>query len=375
MLSSSRGLVAAPVDIRKLNSMAVRGLASMFDESASLFCHRLIDTKQGLRREGLSPRYTVMTLLGLYELRRSGASISFDIEALFESFVRETHWISGVGDLGLTIWLIATIAPDRLGDFFGQVHLDTVLDRCADARQARTMELAWFLAGLAHAASTSPQIATELTDLAVEAYRRLEENQTEHGLFGHLAKGKSLAGVLRGRIGSFADQIYPIYAISKFATAFGAEEPLDSALQCAFAVCGAQGPLGQWYWLYDSSTGRISSQYPVYSVHQHGMAPMALFALEMATGQNFQDAIFKGLDWINGSNEMGIDMRDTERNLIWRCIRPENQGTKYWNTVLSLVRNPKETAPTGGLTLLREDRPYELGWLLYAFGKFGAAED
>ena len=90
------------------------------------------------------------------------------------------------------------------------------------------MELAWFLAGLAHAAEASPKLVSALTDLSVETYHRLEENQGEYGLFGHMSTKNSLAGRLRGRIGSFADQVYPIYAMSKFAKAFQVEDPLGT---------------------------------------------------------------------------------------------------------------------------------------------------
>lgn len=374
--SLSAGLrpASAELDIRELNSLAVRGLVSMFDAEKQLFCHRLVRKEQGFVREGISSRYTIMTLLGLHELDRAGAPPLFNTQGIFENFSRDTRWIQGAGDLGLMIWLMATISPDQLGSFLSGANLDAAFDQHLDARQGRTMELSWFLAGLAHGAATSPKIATKLADLARKTYGRLKESQGDCGLFGHLARSRSLNGVLRGRIGSFADQIYPIYAMSKFATAFSIEEPLDSALRCASAICTAQGPLGQWWWLYDSPTGRISSRYPVYSVHQHGMAPMGFFALEEASGQSFTEAIYKGLRWIYGANELGADMRDSAHNLIWRCLRPENSRTKYRDMALSLIRPPKEDAPVGPLAILHEDRPYELGWLLYAFAKFGAAE-
>ena len=373
-LSLSSESPATSLDIRELNSLAARGLVSMFDTEKQLFCHRLVRTERGLVREGLSPRYTIMTLLGLRELERNGGSTPFDTQVLYESFAPGTSWLRGAGDLGLMVWLTATFAPDQLGRFFREVNLEAALDRYADARQVRTTELAWFLAGLAHAAMWSPKTAAELMDLAIATYHRMEQNQGDCGIFGHLAEKKSLRGILRGRIGSFADQIYPIYAMSKFATAFNVEEALGSALSCAFAICSAQGALGQWWWLYDSRTGRTSSRYPVYSVHQHGMAPMGLFALEQATGQSFKENIDRGLRWVYGSNELGVDMRDLGQNLIWRCILPRNKQTKYWETVMSLVRSPKKSPSVVPLQMLFEERPYELGWLLYAFAKFNGAE-
>lgn len=369
---NSVGIAAS--SLQELNSLAAKGLVSMFDPESRLFCHRLVRTEQGMVREGLSPRYTIMTLLGLREFEKAGGHSSFDTNALYESFMQDISWIHCAGDLGLTIWLMATFAPDHLQGFLRGVNLESALSRYADARHGRTTELAWLLAGLSHAAMTSPKLLAALTDLAVETYHRIEENQNDFGFFGHMHVMKSLPGLLRGRIGSFADQIYPVYAISKFATTFGVEEPLGAALECGRAICRVQGELGQWWWLYDSAAGHTSSRYPVYSVHQQGMAPMGLFALEEATGQDFNEPIFRGLRWIYGANELGADIRDLDRNLIWRCILPKNGQTKYWDTALSLVRSPKQNASVGPLKILFEDRPYELGWLLYAFAKFNAVE-
>ena len=374
-ISSESAQAASIPNVRELILLATRGLVRMFDDDKQLFCHRLVRTEQGLVRDGFSQRYTIMTLLGLREFERYGGTTPFDTQSLYDSFARDTSWIRGAGDLGLMVWLTATFAPDQLRGFFSGINLEAALDRHADARQGRTTELAWFLAGLAHAASTSPKIAAELMDLAVEAYHRMEQNQGEYGFFGHLAETKSLSGVLRGRIGSFADQIYPIYAMSKFAITFGIEEPLGSAVECASAICDSQGTLGQWWWLYDSRSGRIASRYPVYSVHQQGMAPMGLFALEEATGRSFRENIERGLRWIYGSNELDVDMRDHAQSLIWRCILPLNRRTKYLDCALSLVRPPKRDAPAGPLRVLNEDRPYELGWLLYAFAKYNAGEN
>jgi hypothetical protein len=356
-------------DIRELISLAARGLVAMFDADKQLFCHRLLRTEQGIVREGLSPRYTIMTLLGLRELELAGMDSPFDTQAIYASFLRNTNWIQGIGDLGLLIWLTAAFNPDQLGGLFTTFHCEAALDHYSDAQQARTMELAWFLAGLAHAAEATPRLVSPLTDLSMATYHRLEENQGDYSLFGHLSTKNSLAGRLRGRIGSFADQIYPIYAMSKFAKVFQVEEPLGPALDCATAVCQAQGELGQWWWLYDAHSGRVSSRYPVYSVHQHGMAPMGLFAVEEATERSFKRFIDKGLGWICATNELGVDMRDSAQNLIWRCILPRKSQKKYWEIPLSLVRSQDQEMPARSLKILYEQRPYEYGWLLFAFAR------
>ena len=53
----------------------------------------------------------------------------------------------------------------------------------------------------------------------METYGLLIRNQGERGAFGHLSRSKSISGMVRGGVGSFADQVYPIYAMSKFAMA------------------------------------------------------------------------------------------------------------------------------------------------------------
>jgi hypothetical protein len=365
---------AAPCDVRALISLAVSGLVAMLDRGKQLFCHRLLWTEQGPMREGLSQRYTIIALLGLRKLELIGIELPFDIQAIYSSVVRNMNWIQGVGDLGLLIWLKAAFQPDQLEDFFCAFDCESALDRYSDARESHTMELAWFLTGLAHAAGTSTKLASSLTDLSVETYHRIEENQDEYGLFGHMNVKKSLAGRLRGRIGSFADQVYPIYAMAKFASIFHVEDPLGPALECATAVCGAQGGLGQWWWLHDTCSGQVSSRYPVYSVHQHGMAPMALFAIEEATGQCFHEFVYKGLNWICGGNELGLDMRDTAKNLIWRCMLPRNSQTKFWEMALHVVRPPDKDMQPRSLKILCEQRPYEFGWLLFAFSKNAQAK-
>jgi len=365
---------ATSQSIRELTSLAVRGLVSMFNPDKQLFCYRLRRTSGGLVREGVSRRYTTMALLGLDALQKTGVQCPFDTDAVFRSCADDLQWIHGVGDLGLLIWLTAEYAPAQLDDLFQRVDLEKSLERFADARKCRTTELAWFLAGLCHATMASPKRPWPLGDLAVDTYHRLQDNRGESGLFGHLATRKSLSGLLRGRIGNFADQIYPIYALSKFATAFNLEEPLDLALECALIICRLQGSQGQWWRFYDADAGRVVCRYPVYSVDQYGLAPLALFELERATGRRFQNAIYRGLNWVYGSNELGEDLRTPSQQVIWTCILPTSRRRKYWETAESFIRPAREHHAAESLCVLHESRPDELGLLLCSFASYGMAD-
>src|SRR5208337_5618944 len=79
---------------------------------------------------------------------------------------------------------------------------------------------------------------------------------------------------------------------------------------------------------------------------------------------------YRGLKWINSANELGFDMEDDAAQVIWRCqYRPTSQLKTYLKAVLNanLGSTSKSYEAKKDLKVLFECRPYELGWLLYAF--------
>jgi hypothetical protein len=345
----------------RLQTLAIRGLESMYDPEQRLFCHRLQKTSEGVVREGISHRYTVMTLLGLLRADSAGLQSPVDIDTTVDRLLDETTWVDNIGDLGLLLWLCASSGRKHLNRFYATFDLSGALKHYPDARPRLTMELSWFLTGLAHASEAGPLADHEL--FANETYQLLRANQGQHGLFGHMPKWRSLAGILRGHVGSFADQVYPILAMTRFSQVFDHDEAHKNALRCANAICGLQGSLGQWWWHYDSVNGRVVEHYPVYSVHQHGMGPMALLTAEEAFGVNFRSPIDRGLEWIHGANELKQDLEDSEAGVVWRCISPPNAGSFAKGVRTLMGKEPRQ----GACRTLYECRPYELGWLLYAF--------
>jgi hypothetical protein len=356
--------VAAPgreTHVAHLMDLAIRGLEPMYDEEKSLFCHRLRQTPSGIIREGISQRYTVMTLLGLLRAESAGYRPPVNIHATIDALYRNTEWVNNIGDLGLLLWL-SSVSSRKLDTFYTTFDLENALHNYSDARKRPTMELGWFLTGLTCASQPEQEQPPYIERLARQTYTLLQSNQGKDGLFGHMGKWKSLAGALRGRVGSFADQVYPIIAMAHFGQVFGMKEASQNALRCATAICRLQGSLGQWWWHYDSTTGRVVERYPVYSVHQHAMAPMALFAAQDACNADFSEQIYKGLKWISGANELQQDLENAAAGVVWRGIRP-TKWASYAARIRTLVGREQNL---GAAEILFECRPYELGWLLYA---------
>ena len=195
-------------------------------------------------------------------------------------------------------------------------------------------------------------------------------------LFPHFVPADSISRI-RSHVGCFADQVYPIQALARYAAASGDQRSLDAAALCAERIVQLQGDGGQWWWHYDSRTGDVVEGYPVYSVHQHAMAPMALFDLREAGGPDLRLGIASGLQWLLDPPEMSARLVDDETDVVWRKI-----GRREPSKLVRRVRSVS-TAMRPGLRLSALDslfpptvvdmecRPYELGWLLYAWRSGG----
>jgi hypothetical protein len=372
-------------DIQALIASAAAGLVPMFDAQKQLFCARLIQSElgqsesgqsqsaisaRGMVQDGISHRYTLITLMGLHRMEHAGTASPIGIMLAFDGLLRETAWVKSAGDLGLLLWLCALVAPERIAEFLSRHDLEPALEKFADGRERRTMELSWIFSGLAHAVHARPELRERLTPLASRLYALLKENRGPAGAFGHQAPtaglGGGVKGLLRGRLGSFADQVYPIYAFAWASRAFQFGEALNISNACADNICKEQGPLGQWWWHYDAKSGAAVGKYPVYSVHQHAMAPLALFALMDAGGRDSTREIYLGLEWIYGANELHLDMRDAASQTVWRCIRP-TKTRRYLDEAKAMLKLGSRAPVPRTLHVLHECWPYELGWLIYAF--------
>jgi hypothetical protein len=353
------------VTLAQLTPLAMNGLTSMFDAKDQRFCFTAKRRDGQPVNEGISLRYSIMSLLGLNRLESIGIASPIDVRAVFTSWLERKVSVDDLGDKGLMLWLCALAAPDLVAEVCIALSLQEALSKSKVVRDNRTTELAWMLTGLSYASSVSASRLPHLGDLAQNVFHSLRVNQGTSGAFGHMSRTSSLAGALRGDIGSFADQVYPIYAYSIFGQIFESRAALTSAQACAEMICRNQGRFGEWWWHYDARSGRVVERYPVYSVHQHAMGPMALYALSEATGMDFTEPIHKGLQWIAGENDLRVDLQSEMDNLIWRGLYPDSVLQTYVAKALNYLGVGGENG-AAHLKVRYECRPYELGWLLYA---------
>jgi len=361
---SRAALLNAQPLIDDLLSIAVRGLSQIGGQSVTEVpqTYRGVQTADGPRLEaqGTNLRYAAIAALGLGRMAediqraalggRTAAEFALECQS---AAMRQTE----PGAAALSLWAAAEVGG--AADSGLLAPLAAALDGPVD-----TVVASWIL-------TAAVGVGAEADRLRDRAAQRLLEHRGTAGIFPHTlppARG------VRGHVGCFADQVYPVQALARLHTATGRPEHLAAANETARRIVDLQGDHGQWWWHYDHRDGSIIEGFPVYSVHQHGMAPMALLELAEAGGHDLADAVQRGVGWLLAHPECMEPLIAPELGVVWRKVG-RREPAKASRAVGALTTSIRPGLHLPGLDRLMppgrvdyECRPYELGWLLYAWG-------
>ena len=316
-----------------------------------------------LQPAGTSLRYGAITALGLLRLPEPDQRTvlaGMTAEDLVGQLAKGIDEISGLGDAALVCWAAAECGH---GDTEHALQHLAALDRAE--RPVDVVSAAWVVSALAAArpvADVERHLAAARKRLLAARGAAVYPHTTGPG-----------APWYRAHVGSFADQVYPIQALARLHRSADDPEALAVAGTVARAIVSAQGAGGQWWWHYDSRSGAVVEGYPVYSVHQHAMGPMALLDLADAGGDGQLDAIRRGLRWLAGPPEGAVELVLDEPPITWRKVaradhRKVVRGLRAASTRIvpgARVAALDRVYPPGEVD--HECRPYELGWLLYTW--------
>lgn len=364
---------ALPADVPLMRSLAVDGLRRMYRPEEGLFAFRLRRAEGQDRLEGTSLRYTAIVLIALSEESNDVVAASLPATGPHELCGRLAgHAVrsSDLGDVALSLWAARRWRHEAV---------PALLSRLQSMGPARgvypTVEVSWCLTALTVEPTPRPD-----DGLAEALARRLLASfQPQTGLFPHWPADVR-ASWMRGHVACFADLVYPIQALSHYYRAVQDPSALDAARACARQMCALQGPQGQWWWHYDVRTGRVIEKYPVYAVHQDAMGPMALYALQAASGDAYPQAIARSVDWLMQSPELNGSLVDRAAKVIWRKVARREPGklSRSLQAMASRV-HPGLRFPGAGVlfpptAIDSESRPYHMGWVLYAWSAGSALE-
>jgi hypothetical protein len=354
--------------VKDFIDLSKRGLPRMFTSGYFVHTVRSVATPTGtvMQLEGDNLRYAATCALGLacvdVEMQRRILGGSTAADLALSTVARAERVTNDPGVVALAAWAAAEAADHYAARLFEK--LENIF---ATNQPLATVDCGWTLI-----AAVAALHLADTASLAKKAKDLLIAYQGALGLFPHMLPPRS-AVKLRAHVGSFADQVYPMQGLARYSVAMEDPAALQAANACGDRICNLQGPAGQWWWHYDARHGTVVEGYPVYSVHQHGMGPMALLDLRDAGGADHLRSIVSGLEWIDRHPEVSGSMIDEQENVIWRKAgRREPRKVVRVVSALTTATHPGMKLP--GLDTIfppnqldRECRPYELGWLIYAW--------
>lgn len=353
--------------IEHVLAIALRGLPQMYRRDSGLFtftCRKR--DNDGVQQHGESLRYSCIVVLGVALLDEAGQRAILGGETAREfcgRLLSRIEHTNNLGDLALLIWCAAAVEHPHLPHAIERLdQLNGTYEPC------ETVAAAWVLSALlaAHKHICTQRLFDQARARLVQCFNHAG------GLFPHYTS-PLIAPLGRSHVACFADQVYPILALSQLARATGDEFALSIANRCAAQIVSVQGAAGQWWWHYDVHHGSVIEGYPVYSVHQNAMAPMALLALADAGGTNHKDATARGLAWLEHAPEIGRSLIDDDRSVIWRKIGRSDvrKLVRFSRAVANRIHPRLTLQPLNWMfqpTVVDfECRPYHLGWILYTW--------
>jgi hypothetical protein len=373
--------------VERLSALSVRGLGRMYDPRSRSFPHRVRARGGNVQpvSQGLNVRYTSIAALGLTRVDRStrrSVLAGQDLADLLPGMLGLALAGRDPGALALAVWASAEIAhvdPAAVrseGDRVGRA-LERLMAHVRAAAPVPTAEHAWTLVALLAAGRSDAlsDLAGGGDQLAIAAQRaadRLRVSQSAAGLFPHHLPATEL-NRLRFHVACFTDQIHSVQALTRYGTVTGDAGSLAAAARCADRVVALQGSQGQWWWHYDWRLGTVVERYPVFSVHQYALAPMALLELWEAGGPDHRAAVADGLAWLLARPETSSDLVLDDLGVVWRTVGRREPG-KLVRSLRSAASSARPGLRLGWLDpffpagpVNRECRPFEPGWMLYAW--------
>lgn len=353
--------------LQRLLTVARQGLPRMFRPEQGCFAFTRKRGPDGqVALHGTSLRYGAITVLGARHVEPSAQRAIFGGRTAAEftaGMVEQLDDSTNLGDLALVTWAAAELSLPQVEQAVARIRR-----RNGEMCDAYTVEAAWVLSALVAA-----HHLVRVQDLLPAARDRLLTAGSLHsGIFPHWTNPRA-APWHRRHVACFADQVYPIQALARYHKAFPHGPSLTMAARCAEQICRVQGRAGQWWWHYDCRTGDVVEGYPVYTVHQDSMAPMALLDLAEAGGPDHSDAIRLGLDWMGRAFEVDCCLIDDDLALIWRKVTRTGPGKMVRAVRAATSRLHPRLRLRGLNAVLRptaidyEDRPYHLGWILHTW--------
>lgn len=368
-------MIEVETRMKELAGIALGALPQMYDETSSLFSQKALPRDGRLVNRGENAYYSAASMVGILTQPEVSPDAVVPVGKALDALQASCETDHGSPLLSTTLWAGAIAGDRRAPGLVG------ALERSLDVEAAESAALGQALRGLTAGAEAFPGVRDAALALAGRcAAELLDRHSAQSRVFRAMPRRPSgLRTMLGARITSFASQVYPLLGLASLYSLRG-EAPPPALRQTAEHLVEAQGPLGQWWWLYAPSTATVLEGYPVYSVHQDGMAFMGLVPVEKLGEGSYTEALTLGVEWLDERNELSLSLVDEDPPFICRNIQRVGSDAdapfgisraNFYRTVARSLRpgsvSDRTVAAPAELEPLRECRSYHLGWLLYAY--------
>lgn len=316
--------------------------------------------------ESLAPSdvfYTLNVLLGMSRLGNIPDDVNIS-DTLEQNLLLTSRLPVATYALGMALWATAKLEQRIPEEVSRRVRI--LLSKEQNWWAFRAQDLGMLLTGIVAQCQAG---RNEWREFATPLFRFLSDRyHSQSGLFFDRPSG------LRRRFASFASQTYLSIACYHFGEFSGNAAAIAMANACTRKLIALQGPRGEWPWFLDAIRGRVLDFYEVYSVHQYGMAPAFLECAERHDVYQARDALIRGFNWVLGENQLGRSMLIPELGLTIRSHVRNGELRSKAGRVLRAVRNVStgraaSLIDSASVGLRLECRSYELGWILWSFGR------
>jgi len=310
-----------------------------------------------------STRQTAIVLLGLLRAEEYGIDHPFHTGGLRGRLLGEAGLGTlDAGDLGLLLWAETRLDGAAAAELIG--GLATALGEDGPGATSGS-ELAWIVIALAETGARG-LLGAAGEALAEEARAELLARRREDtGLFQGPGHGPGR------RFQSFEAQIQIIAALIQLRRLTDDSEAGETAIGAAGALIDLQRDDGSWPAVLDARRGAAVEPYPLSSVNQVALAPIAMQGVSALAGDpRFSRAAERGMAWVWGENELAYEMLDHQAGTLCRAItRRERMDRAHLlaRAATSFIKPVSEHEARHTLRVDRTTSPADLGWILEAW--------
>lgn len=346
------------IEPRALERIALDRLPELQVASGLFRATARIEGVEDESEPGTALQAGIVVLLGLLRAEEVEAEQPFSTGALRTRILGDLGGSEvSPGELGLALWSESRAGGEAIGEIDGLIRRASV----RGFEKVTLEQMAWLASGL-----------TESAVLTGDPDRGLIED-VKAELLGRITPNGLARDVHVRRLGAavpVSSQFHLLHALCQLVRA-GDEALREPADRLAGALLGLQREDGAWPGLIDPVRSAAAVVYPVLTVTQLAIAPLALrAAAELGLASDFEAAITGSMNWVGGGNVLGLDLVHEADARIDRGILPRRKPGALGRGISSAARRITGQAPEPDPKQLIVDpatSSEDLGWVLEAW--------